>query len=240
MERLKFLVMLTALVVFAGCSTKTTYYIELKLDGEDVSCSGIDIDFLSYNYYAVLDSLEKLNNPGPRPDSTELLAVIAAYQGALQQSTRISDEVNAMREALEGMNNKSIQYRKTYPKFMKLEKQLKQVSQQQQETHQKYLEARSVYESKLSDWKQSAYKGFSDFKESIPKERQTIVETTGSDCMVKNLDLPYGQWWLFTEVRRPGTTNELLRWSFEMPAGKTDSTAIILEESNAQIIKELL
>jgi len=237
--RSRFFLLAALSFLLLGCSTRPTYYIKLQLPGEDVSCQGVEIEFLSYDYEAVLDSLVRLNNPGPRPDSTELLALLETYQQALERRTRMSDSVNALREELEQLDNKTIAYRKKYPIFVKLEKKEKQLSDELHNIHQRYLETKSVYESKLQDWKKSAYKGFREFKEAIPPERQTKVETTDENCMVKKLVLPFGEWWLHAEVRKPGTTNEKLIWDFKLPT-EGDSLMIILDENNANVIRELL
>ncbi|HUU29321.1 MAG TPA: hypothetical protein VM123_16080 [archaeon] len=238
--RSKYYIFAAVLFLITGCSTRTTYYIQLQLFGIEVPCQGVEIDFSSYDYYAILDSLVLVNNPGPRPDSTEIMAILETYQSALQHRTIMADSVDTLREELEKLDNKSIEYRKKYPIFIKIEKDFKALSDELHDIHSQYLETKSVYDLKLKDWQALAYKGFTAFKEKIPPELQTKVETTDQDCMVKKLVLPYGKWWLHTEVRRPGTTNEKLLWSFELPSSDTDSTMIILDEGNAKIIRELL
>jgi len=57
--------------------------------------------------------------------------------------------------------------------------------------------------------------------------------------MVKKLGLPYTRWWLHCEERKPGSANEKLIWDLEMPVG-ADSLMIILDESSAKVVKELL
>jgi len=227
------------ILILAGCSTRPTYYIQLQLPGEDVNCQGVDIEFLSYDYPFILDSLRKINNPGPRPDSTELMALLDTYQEILEQSARMADSCDLMREELEKLDNKSIQYRRKYPVYQRLEKQMKSMMDERQAVHQKYLEIKNSYDLKVQDWSKSAYKGFGDFKSKIPPELQTKIETTDQDCMVKKLVLPFGAWWLHAEARKPGTTNEKLVWNMKLPTD-ADSVMIILDESNAQTIRELL
>ena len=235
----RFFVLPALILILAGCSTRPTYYIELKLPGENAACQGVDIEFLSYDYPFILDSLVKINNPGPRPDSTELMALLDTYQGILEQSARMADSCDLLREELEKLDSKSIQYRKKYPVYQKLEKQMNGMLEERHSIHQKYLEIKNSYDLKVQDWGRSAYKGFTEFKEQIPPELQTKSEVTDRECMVKKLVLPFGTWWLHAEVRKPGTTNEKLLWNMKLPTD-ADSVMIILDESNAENIRELL
>lgn len=227
------------LFLLLGCSNRPTYYLKLQLQGADAVCQGVQIAFSSYNYVEVLDSLTKMNNPGPRPDSTELMALVATYQTILEKSARMADAVDTLRDALEKLDSKTVDYRKKYPLFQRLEKELQERMVERQQIHEQYLEAKGSYDIKLKDWQTSAYKGFSDFKSSIIPEFQTKVELTDQDCMVKKLDLPYTRWWLHCETRKPGSANEKLIWEMEMPVG-ADSLMIILDESNAKVSKEML
>ncbi len=235
----RFFVLLAFILLFAGCSTRPTYYIKLQLLGENVTCQGVEIEFLSYDYPFVLDSLSKINNPGPRPDSTELMAILGTYQTILERSARMADSVDTLREQLEKLNNKSIEYRKKYPIFQRLDKGMKGMLDQRHAIHQKYLEIKGSYDLKVQDWSRSAYKGFIDFKAGIPPELQTKIEITDQDCMIKKLVLPFGVWWLHADARKPGTTNEKLIWNMKLPTD-ADSVMIILDESNANTIRELL
>jgi hypothetical protein len=235
----RFFVLPALILILAGCSTRPTYYIQLQLPGENVACQGVEIEFLSYDYPLVLDSLRKINNPGPRPDSTELMALLNIYQEILERSARMADSCDLLREDLEKLDNKSIQYRKKYPVYQRLEKQVKSMLDERHAIHQNYLQLKSSYDLKVQDWSRSAYKGFSDFKSEIPPERQTKIETTDQDCMVKKLVLPFGMWWLHAEARKPGTTNEKLIWNMQLPTD-ADSVMIILDESSAQNVRELL
>ena len=238
----KYLVFSTLILALTGCSTKPTYYIEIKLPGEDMLCNGVEISFLSYDYGSVLDSLARLNNPGPRPDSTELMVLLEDYRTALSRQTRYADTVSALHETLEKMNNKSINYRKLYPVFQALEKKLKQVSDEQKSVYERYMSAQLTYETMRKDWEKVAFKGFDEFKEknfeNFPS-RKTKIETTDSDCMVKKLTLPLGDWWLYTEVTIPGT-NEKLIWDMQLPSSGPDSLYILLDESNATMTMFLL
>ena len=235
----RFLILPALILLLAGCSTRPTYYIQLQLSGDNVTCQGVEIEFLSYDYPFILDSLMKINNPGPRPDSTELMALLNTYQGILEQSARMADSCDLLRENLENLDNKSIQYRKMYPVYQRMEKQVKSMLDERHEVHQNYLQVKSSYDLKVQDWSRSAYKGFSDFKTEIPPELQTKIEITDQDCMVKKLVLPFGTWWLHAEARKPGTTNEKLIWNMQLPTD-ADSVMIILDESNAQNMRELL
>ena len=231
----KYLVLSTLILALTGCSTRPTYYIELKLPGEDAICKGVEIAFLSYDYGRVLDSLARFNNPGPRPDSTELMALLDEYRTALARQTRYADSVSTLREKLEKMDVKAIQYKRLYPIFAALEKAAKRASEQQNSVHERLNGVRTSYKVMLKDWEQAAYKGFDQFKEEIVEnfpERKTKVETTDSDCMVKKLSLPYGDWWLYTEATIPGT-NEKLTWDRQLPATGPDSLYILLDEGNA-------
>lgn len=236
------LIPLAALIVLTliACSTRPTYFIKIELLGGETSCQNLDIDFTSYNYPFILDSLVRVNEPGPRPDSTQLLSLLDEYQTALVRKTYVSDSVNTMRDALEEMNNTSIEYRRLYPIFMDLEKRERQVSESMHQVHHRYLEIKSEYQQRLNQWNEKAYSGFQDFRASIPQERQTKTETTDQDCMIKNLRLPYGQWWLHAEMRRPGTINEKLVWSIHLSNAEGDSVMVILDESNAEVVRELL
>ena len=241
--RLKYLSFLSlAVVIFfsIGCSTRTKYYIKLQLEGNEASCGGVEIIFSSYDYNAVLDSLAKFNNPGPRPDSTELMAIVAKYQIALGKQTMIADSVNNLREDLENLDINSSEYRKRYPLFFQAEKEEKILTDEQQKIYQQYLEVKNRYQVKVNEWEKTAYKGFSDFKDKIPSDLKTKIETTDKHCLVRKLVLPYGRWWLYAETRRPGKTTEKLIWSFEIPLGETDSTMIILSEENAKTMREML
>ena len=235
----KYLIISLAVLSLVGCSTKPTFYIELQLPGQDVSCQAVDIEFLSYNYPSVLDSLVKINKPGSRPDSTELMVLLANYQDVLDKSARMADSVDRMREALEKMDHRSVTYRKQYPLFQRIEKQMTSMLEGRHQVHQQYIAVKSAYGLEMRQWRGSAYKGFGDFKTAISPELQTKVETTDRDCMVRNLQLPYGHWWLHAEARKPGTTNELLVWDIELPADG-DSVNITLSEDNARIQRELL
>ena len=191
--------MLSALIlILAGCSTKPTYYIELKLPEGDLSCNGVEIHFLSYDYSRVLDSLAQINNPGPKPDNTELMALHEEYKEALALQTRYADTVNALQEKLEKMDNKSIDYRKLYPVFQAFEKRRKNASEDQKSAYEKYLNSKTAHNAMLKDWEQVAYKGFSEFKEKMFEDfptRKTKIEITDSDCMVKQLKLPFQNGW---------------------------------------------
>lgn len=235
----RFFVLPALILLLASCSTRPTYYVNLQLVGENVTCQGVEIEFLSYDYPSVLDSLRKFNNPGPRPDSTELMALLNTYQGVLERSARMADSCDFLRDDLEKLNNKSVEYRKKYPIYQRLEKQVKGMLDKRHTIHQNYLDVKGSYDLKLQDWSRSAYKGFSDFKEKILPERQTKIEITDRDCMIKKLVLPFGEWWLHADARKPGTTNEKLIWNMKLPTD-ADSVMIILDESNAENIRELL
>ena len=237
--RSKLFIVSATLILLLGCSTRPTYYVKLQLQGNDVPCQGVQIEFSSYNYAVVLDSLTKQNNPGPRPDSTELMALVTTYQTILEKSARMADAVDTLRDALEKLDSKSVDYRKKYPLFQRFDKELQDQMAERQKIHAQYLETKASYDMKLKDWQSSAFKGFSDFKSKIIPEFQAKVELTGQDCMVKKLDLPYARWWLHCETRKPGSANENLIWDMEMPVG-ADSLMIILDESNAKVVKELL
>ncbi len=237
-SRAKFSVLAACLVLLVGCSTRSVYFIELQVgDGSD--CSKAPVEFLSYNYPAVLDSLVGINRPGARPDSTELMTLLVSYQQILDRSARMADSVDTMREELENMSNKSVEYRKKYPIFQKLEAGMQGMLDKRHETHQNYLELKNKYEARVDDWKSRAYRGFGEFKTAISPELATKEEFTGDDCQINNLTLPYGNWWLHCEMRRPGTTNEMLIWNMAMPTDQ-DSVHIILNEGNAKISRELL
>ena len=235
--RAKRFVFAASLILLVGCSTRSTYYIELQV-GENSDGKNVEVEFLSYNYPAVLDSLIGINKPGPRPDSTELMTLLTSYQQVLDRSARMADSVDTMREELENMSNKSVEYRKKYPIFQKLEGGMQAMLDKRQEVHQKYLEIKSNYESKVNGWKRDAYSGFGEFKENISPELATKIEITGGDSRINNLILPYGNWWLHCETRRPGTTNEMLIWDMALPTDQ-DSVHIILNEGNARIRREL-
>ncbi len=229
------------LMVIAGCSTRPHFYVKFEVLGPPEATSNVDVEFLSYDYVAVLDSLAQANNPGPRPDSSELLPLLDIYQVALEHSTAIADSVDFLRDDLEKLDNRSVDYRQKYPVFQELEKKQKSVADNLHQVHQQYLTAKSSYEAELAEWKQNAYKGFADFKEAIQPDFQTKVEVTGPDGMVKDIILPFGKWWLHSEIRRPGTTNEKLVWNLPLPeTAETDSVMILLDESNANVIRELL
>jgi hypothetical protein len=230
---LKTLIALSTLVfALAGCSTKPTYYIELKLPGEDLSCSGVEIEFLSYDYQGVLDSLVQLNNPGSQPDTAELMILLEEYRSALARQTRNADSVSTLHEKLEKMDVKSIQYKRLYPVFQALENAQKKIATEQKDVYERYMNAKAAYNTMMKNWRQAAYKGFNEFKENIPPERKTIIETTDNDCMVKNPQLALGDWWMYTEVTIPGT-NEKLVWEMMLPATGPDSMHILLDESSA-------
>lgn len=235
----RFFVLPALILMLAGCSTRPTYYVTLQLSGPDVTCRGVEIEFLSYDYPLILDSLQKINNPGPRPDSTELMALLNRYQDILERSARLADSCDLLREDLEKLNNKSIDYRKKYPVYQRVEKQVISMLDERHAIHQNYLEVKGSYDFKLQDWNRSAYKGFSEFKEAIIPERQTKIEITDQNCMIKKLVLPLGEWWLHAGLRKPGTTNEKLIWNMKLPTD-ADSVMIILDESNAENIRELL
>ena len=235
--RAKFSVIAACLVLLMGCSTRSTYYIELQV-GDGSQGKNVEVELLSYNYPSVLDSLVGMNKPGPRPDSTELMAVLTSYQQVLDRSARMADSVDTMREELENMSNKSVEYRKKYPIFQKLEGGMKAMQDKRHEVHQNYMDLKTRYEAKINDWKGRAYRGFGEFKEAISPELATKVEVTGEDSRVNNLTLPYGNWWLHCEMRRPGTTNEMLIWDMALPTDQ-DSVHIILNEDNARIHREL-
>jgi hypothetical protein len=237
-SRSKFSVLAICVLLVVGCSTRSTYYIELQL-ADKAACQNVDVEFLSYDYPAVLDSLVQLNNPGPLPDSSDLMVLLEEYQAILDRSARMADSVDTMREQLENMSNKSVEYRKMYTVFQKLESGMQGMLDERHEVHQRYLDLKSQYESKVNQWKSSAYKGFGEFKEAIPPELATKVEVTDASGQINNLTLPFGNWWLHCEVRRPGTTSDLLIWDMPMPTGQ-DSVKIILSEDNAQIRHELL
>jgi len=231
----KFLVPTVLLLALTGCATKPTYYIELKLSQPGLACNGVEINFLSYDYSRVLDSLAQFNNPGPKPDDTELVALLEEYRAALARQTKLADSVSTLREKLEKMDVKSIQYKKMYPIFQALEKAAKKASDEQNSVHERLNTVRTSYKVMLKDWEQVAYKGFDDFKEKMLENfptRKTKTETTDSDCMVKKLSLPLGDWWLYTEVKIPGT-NEKLVWDMQLPSTGPDSLHILLEENNA-------
>ncbi|MBN2289804.1 MAG: hypothetical protein JXQ83_10770 [Candidatus Glassbacteria bacterium] len=230
--RLTYVIVFATILCLAGCSTKPSYYVELTLPG-DLSCSGIEIMLLSYDYDGVLDSLAQINNPGPRPDSTELMTLLDEYRNALTRQTRYADSVSSLHERLEKMDVKSIEYKKLYPLFQALEKALQKVSAEQKSTYERYMSTRASYNTMLNEWRQSAYQGFDEFKENIPPERKTKIETTGNDCMVKKLNLPLGDWWLHSEITIPGT-NQKLVWDMMLPATGPDSLHILLDESNAE------
>ena len=237
--RSKMFILSATVFLLLGCSTRPTYYIKLQLQGNEVPCQGVQIEFSSYNYMVVLDSLTKQNNPGARPDSTELMELVATYQTILEKSARMADAVDTLRDALEKLDSKSVDYRKKYPLFQRLDKELQERMAERQQIHERYLEAKGSYDMKLKDWQGSAFKGFGDFKSKIIPEFQTKVEVTDKDCMVKKLGLPYTRWWLHCEERKPGSANEKLIWDLEMPVG-ADSLMIILDESSAKVVKELL
>lgn len=237
-SRAKFSVLAACLIMLVGCSGRSTYFIEMQVSGGS-DCQNVEVEFLSYDYPAVLDSLVGLNKPGARPDSSELMALLASYQQILDRSARMADSVDTMREQLENMSNKSVEYRKKYPIFQKLEGGMKGMLDKRHEVHQNYLDLKNQYEAKVNQWKRQAYKGFGEFKEEISAELGTKVELTGADCLVKNLVLPFGNWWLHCELRRPGTTNEKLIWDMALPTDQ-DSVHIILNESNARVYRELL
>ncbi|MCE5272427.1 hypothetical protein LLH00_14205 [bacterium] len=240
LARLK-LFLLTALTVAAvgACSTKPRFYIKVEVLGAETSCQNMDIDFTSYDYNGVLDSLTKLNNPGPRPDSSDLMVLLDEYQKQLASKTAMSDSVNSLRDDLEKMNNTSIEYRKLFPIFQDLQKREQQASEDVHQVHQKYLEIKGAYQEKVNAWREKAFTGFTDFKNNIQPELQTKTETTDQNCTISKLDLPFGRWWLNAELRRPGTINEKLVWNIQLPT-KGDSVLIILDESNADVIRELL
>jgi hypothetical protein len=237
-SRAKFSVLVVCLVLLVSCSTRSVYYIELQV-GDSSDCTNVEVEFLSYDYPAVLDSLVQLNKPGQRPDSTELMTLLSSYQQILDRSARMADSVDTMRDELENMSNKSVEYRKKYPIFQKLEAGMQGMLDQRHETHQSYLELKNKYEAKVNEWKGRAYRGFGEFKETISPELGTKIEVTGEDSRVNNLTLPYGNWFLHCEVRRPGTTNEMLVWNMALPTDQ-DSVHIILNEGNAKISRELL
>ena len=228
----KYLVFSTLILALTGCSAKPTYYIELGLSDENIACNGLEIELLSYDYDTILDSLVRISNPGPRPDSTELMALLDDYRTALARQTQYADTVSALHETLEKMDIKSIQYKKLYPVFQALEKKLKQVSEEQKSVYERYMNAQLTYKTMLKDWEKVAYKGFDEFKENILPERKTKIETTDNGCMVNKLKLPLGDWWLYTEVTIPGT-NEKLVWDMQLPSSGPDSLYILLDESNA-------
>ena len=241
LSRYKFFLLAALIVIVAvACSTKPRYYIKVEVLGAETSCQNLDIDFTSYDYSTVLDSLEQANQPGPRPDSTVLLELLDEYQHALAGKTMVSDSVNAMRDDLEKMKNTSIEYRKFYPIFQDLQKREQSTSEEVHQMHQRYLEIKNEYQQQLNIWREKAFAGFQDFKAEIPPEKQTKTESLDQDCQIKKLELPYGQWWLHAELRRPGTINEKLVWHVEMPTTGGDSVAVILDESNAEVIRELL
>ncbi|MFH1070577.1 MAG: hypothetical protein V1794_13250 [Candidatus Glassbacteria bacterium] len=235
----RYLIVPLSMLVLFGCTTRPTFFIELQLPFSDTPCQGTQIEFLSYNYPAVLDSLVQVNKPGPRPDSTDLMALLATYQEVLDRSARVADSVDRMRDELEKMDNRSVDYRKKYPVFQAVDKQMQGMLDRRHQVHEQYLQVKSVYDMKLQQWSESAYKGFGDFKTTITPELQTKVETTDQDCMVKKLQLPFGRWWLHAEARRPGSTNEMLIWDIALPTAG-DSIMITLNEENANIRSEPL
>ncbi|MBW7996304.1 MAG: hypothetical protein FVQ81_07005 [Candidatus Glassbacteria bacterium] len=237
-SRAKFSVLAACLILIVGCSARSTYYIELQLSDQNAS-QNVDVEFLSYDYPAVLDSLVQMNKPGPRPDSSELLALLSTYQQILERSARMADSVDVMRDELENMSNKSVAYRKKYPIFQKLESGMQDMLDERHEVHQRYLDLKGQYEAKLNDWKGRAYKGFGEFKEAISPELATKIEVTDKNSRINNLILPFGIWWLHCEVRRPGTTNESLIWDMPLPTDQ-DSVQLNLNEDNARIQQELL
>ena len=172
-SRSKFAVLALCTVLLVGCSTRSTYYIELKL-ADKSACQNVDVQFLSYDYGAVLDSLVNLNKPGPRPDSTALMDLIANYQQILDRSARMADSVDAMRDMLEKMSNKSVEYRKLYPVFQKLDSSMKDMLDKRHDVHEQYLELKSQYQVKLNEWKSQAYKGFGDYKDAISPDLSTV------------------------------------------------------------------
>ena len=231
----KFLVSTVLLLALTGCSAKPTYHIELKLSQPGLACNGVDMDFLSYDYNRVLDSLALLNNPGPKTDETELKSLLDDYRAALARQTRFADSVSSLREKLEKMDVKSIQYKKVYPIFQAMEKAAKKASDEQNSVHERLSTARTSYRVMLKDWEKVAYKGFDAYKEKMLENfpsRKTKTETTDSDCMVKKLSLPLGDWWLYAEVKLPGT-NEKLVWDMQLPSTGPDSLYILLDENNA-------
>ncbi len=228
-----------AVAALSACSTKPKFYIQIQVLGAETSCQNMEIDFTAYDYQGVLDSLTQVNNPGPRPDSSDLLVLLDQYQKMLITKTAMSDSVNFIRDDLEKLQNTSIEYRKLFPIFQDLQKREQSSSDEVHAVHNKYLEVKGAYQEKLNAWREKAFTGFSEFKAAIPPEQQTKTEVTDQNCAINKLDLPYGQWWLNAELRRPGTINEKLVWNIQLPT-EGDSVMILLDESNADIIRELL
>jgi hypothetical protein len=238
--KIRFIALAVMIVTLVACSVKPTYYIKIEVPGAEGNCRGVNVDFTAYDYSQVMDSLIKVNTPGPRPDSSELIGVVAEYKGSLALKTALSDSVNTMRDDLEKLKNTSIEYRKLLPVFQSLEKVEQQKTQELQTIHQKYIDVKGAYDSRVQAWGAVAFKGFSDFKAGIRPDYQTKSELTDQNCMIKKLNLPYGQWWLHTELRRPGTVNEKFIWNIKLPLSGGDSLMILLDDKNAQLVNELL
>ncbi|MEA2062928.1 MAG: hypothetical protein U9P14_04455 [Gemmatimonadota bacterium] len=234
---MKCFIPLAAVLALAGCGRQTpTYFLQLKPSNPEIAVNNVDISFTSYDYHAVLDSLARINNPGPKPDDIEVKTLLSEYRQALSLQTRYADSVSTLNEILAEMDIKSIRYKKLHPIYLKLERALVAASRKQKAVYEKYAVARGTYTTAVREWERKAYEGFKQFKEDLEENsqnRKTNYETTDSDGMVNKVRLsPLYTWFLYTEVSVPGT-NEKLIWEMELPKEGPDSLIIILDDNNA-------
>ena len=240
-------VALVSIAGLAGCERPRDVAVRVSIPGPDsveTPVTGVGLIALPYNRDSVLAALEA-SARSPRPDTMALDSLFRAfrvpfvrYTAAVQQTERLRDTLDRLRERLDSISRDTPGYREQYGAFSRLNDSLATLQAQTERARKELDGARARFidrseplRAAIRHWEDSTYRGYDSLTRNLAVRRRQDprTDTTGGDGWAR-FTLPAGEWWIYG--RSWDATDPNAEWYWNLPV--TDDTILLSSRTGRQ------
>lgn len=191
--------------------------------GEVQPIEGATLTILPFDIDSLYTALEEKNQPGPRPDSTEVESLYVAFTVADSGLVDAESTLVGRQRALEAISDRaSPAYREAFEAFQQAERRRTELSAARDSAEAVYAPAREAYQRARSTWEGSAWDGFEAIQEQRYAEVEAPTDTAGNEIPFQERTGPDGtftvmlhpgRWWVAGRAPVPGAVRQVYRWN---------------------------
>ncbi len=240
-------VALVGIAGLTGCERPRDVAVRVSIPGPDsveTPVTGVGLIALPYNRDSVLAALEA-SARSPRPDTMALDTLFRAfrvpfvrYTAAVQQTERLRDTLDRLRERLDSSSRDTPGYREQYRAFSRLNDSLAALQAHTERSRKELDGARAQFidrsaplRAAIRHWEDSTYRGYDSLTRNLAVRRRQDprTDTTGGDGWAR-FTLPAGEWWIYG--RSWDATDPNAEWYWNLPV--TDDTILLSSRTGRQ------
>lgn len=191
--------------------------------GEVRPIEGATLTILPFDIDSLYTALEEKNQPGPRPDSTQLEMLYQEFTGSDSALIAAESTLVSRQRELEGISDRaSPAYRQAFEAFQQAERQRTELSAARDSAEVAYSPARDAYQRARGTWESSAWDGFEAIQEQRYAEVEAPTDTAGNEVPFQQrtgpdgtftVMLEPGRWWVAGRAPVPGSVRTVYRWN---------------------------